>query len=460
MSAGSSAPSHGGDGQTGNREDAILLHALGRSPSRRLAAAIGDGLPSLGRLRPLVGSFDRVIVDLSGPDEVIRAAGQELPAGAARSEAVAVRLRRSDAQVEWGSPRSVSTVAELLRLCRERGESSIALVRTDPTLVTELQLGGWFDADWRLRLVRRIALRLPWRFVQIALSGTGSGIKVAADIAFWRGARAAATKTEWRRLTASSYVALVYHRLAGELKPGQENIDLAPERFSRQLGALRRLGFRSLQPRAALAFHEDPVQVLPRKSFMMTFDDGTVDCLEPLLRHARSGAQLFVPTRELGGRAHWLDDEPLLTWEEARTLAAAGTHIGSHAQHHRRLTGRDFAGLVDELSGSLSDLRAEFDGAIEVVAYPYGAHDLNVRRAAQASGFRAGYTTAKGRNGAGTDLYCLRRVSIHGADGVLATLWKVLTGEGLPRAWLGLRTWRGRLIGGARRRGRPGRESV
>jgi peptidoglycan/xylan/chitin deacetylase (PgdA/CDA1 family) len=454
MSAGSSASSHAGEGQSGTREEAILLHGLGRSPNRRLTAAIGDGLPSLGRLRPLVGSFDRVIVDLSGPDEVIRAAGQELPAGAARSEAVAVRLRRSDAQVEWGSPRSVATIAELLRLCRARGESSIALVRADPTLVTELQLGGWFDADWRLRLVRRVALRLPWRFVRLALSGTASGIKVAADIAFWRGARAVATNTEWRRLTASSYVALVYHRLAGELKPGQENIDLAPERFSRQLSALRRLGFRSLQPRVALTFHEDPVSVLPRRSYVVTFDDGTADCVEPLLRHATCEAQLFVPTRELGGRAHWLADEPLMTWEEARTLAAAGTHIGSHAQHHSRLTGRDFTELVTELTGSLSDLRAELDAPIDVVAYPNGALDLNARLASQTSGFRAGYTTAKGRNGAGTDMYCLRRVSIHGADGVLAVLWKVLTGEGLPGPWLGLRARRRVLVDGARRRGR------
>lgn len=413
----------------------------------------------MGRLRPLVGSFDRVIIDLSGPDETIRAAGRELPAGAARSEAVAVRLRRRDVQVEWGSPRSVPTVAELLRLCLARGESSIALARTDPTLVTELQVGGWFEADWRLRLVRRVALRLPWALVRLALSGTGTGIRLAADIAFWRGARAAATDTEWRRLTASSYVALVYHRLAGELKAGQERIDLAPERFSRQLSALRRLGFRSLQPRAALAFHEDPVSVLPRRSYVVTFDDGTADCVEPLLRHPKCGAQLFVPTRELGGRAHWLADEPLMTWEEARALAAAGTHIGSHAQHHNRLTGRDFTELVTELAGSLSDLRAELDAPIDVVAYPNGALDLNVRLASQTSGFRAGYTTAKGRNGAGTDVYCLRRVSIHGADGVLAVLWKVLTGEGLPGPWLGLRSRRRVLVDGARRRGRKGREA-
>jgi peptidoglycan/xylan/chitin deacetylase (PgdA/CDA1 family) len=454
MSANSSTPSHDGERQSGNDEDAILLHGLGRSPNRRLAAAIGDGLPSMGRFRALVGSFDRVIGDLSGPDEIIRAAGQGLPAGAARAEAVAVRLRRRDVDVEWGPSRSVASVAELLRFCHARGESSIELARTDPTLVTELQVGSWFDADWRLRLMRRVALRLPWTLVRVALSRTGAGISVAADLSFWRGARTAASGAEWRRLTASSYVALVYHRLAGESKPGQETIDLAPERFDRQLGALRRLGFRSLQPRAVLAFHESPATVLPRRSYVVTFDDGTVDCLEPLLRHAESGAQLFVATRELGGRAHWLANEPLITWEEARALAAAGTHIGSHAQHHRRLTGRDLVDLVDELSGSLSDLRARLGAPIDVVAYPHGAHDLDVRRASQASGFRAGYTTAKGRNGAGTDVYCLRRVSIHGADGTLAVLWKVLTGEGLPHAWLGLRSRRRQLFGGARRSGR------
>jgi hypothetical protein len=39
-------------------------------------------------------------------------------------------------------------------------------------------------------------------------------------------------------------------------------------------------------------------------------------------------------------------------------------------------------------------------------------------------------------------------------------LWKVVTGEGLPRPWLGLRTQRARLFGGATRTVRGGRESL
>ena len=47
-------------------------------------------------------------------------------------------------------------------------------------------------------------------------------------------------------------------------------------------------------------------------------------------------------------------------------------------------------------------------------------------------------------NGAGTDVYRLRRVSVHGHDGVAAVLWKVLTGEALPPLWLTLRAVLGR----------------
>jgi hypothetical protein len=62
-----------------------------------------------------------------------------------------------------------------------------------------------------------------------------------------------------------------------------------------------------------------------------------------------------------------------------------------------------------------------------------------VRTAAAEAGFRVAFATSKGRNGQGTDPYSIRRVSVHAADGVLAVLWKVVTGEGLPRLWLRVR---------------------
>ena len=258
------------------------------------------------------------------------------------------------------------------------------------------------------------------------------------DLTHWRQVRASATPEQWRRLT-SSYAVLVYHRFAGELKPGQERIDIAARRFFRQLRILRLLGFRPLSLEELLAFHRGERNDLPRRRFAITVDDAMGDAVEPLRRTANLSPQLFVPTAELGGSAHWIDGERVASLDDVRALAAAGVAIGSHTRHHRRLTELDPGDREDELIGSLSDLRENFPNAVAVLAYPNGDHDDDVCAATEAAGYEAAFTTEKGRNGADTDLFRLRRVSVHGADGVLAALWKVLTGEGLPNVWMRMR---------------------
>jgi len=163
------------------------------------------------------------------------------------------------------------------------------------------------------------------------------------------------------------------------------------------------------------------------------------DAVEPLRRAARHAPQLYVPTGELGATAHWIDGEPVASWEEVEELAAAGVAIGSHTRHHRRLTQLGPADREAELAGSLADLRENLPAAAPVLAYPNGDHDDAVCRAAAEAGYELAFTTEKGRNSARTDPFRLRRVSIHGADGALAALWKVLTGEALPGWWLRLR---------------------
>lgn len=255
---------------------------------------------------------------------------------------------------------------------------------------------------------------------------------------------AARFSSERRRLRGRSYVALVYHRIAGELKPGQERIDIAPRRFSRQLRALRLAGFRPLSPEAILAFHEGKAETVPRRGVAITVDDAIEDCVEPLRHHAAWGPQLFVPTAEPGQAAHWIDGEPVASWAQIAELASAGVRIGSHTRRHRRLTTLGEEERARELGGSLAELRAHVPAAIEILAYPNGDHDDAVCAAAREAGYAAAFTTEKGRNEAGTDRFRLRRVSVHGADGALAVLWKAWTGQGLPPLWLGLRGLLGR----------------
>jgi hypothetical protein len=410
----------------------VELHGLAGAPGE-----LGpDGRARLpAALRPAVGSLDGLVAAISGPDELIHEAAAGLPVGAGLAEAVAVRLRRRGVTLAWGAPRHVD--GDALAAVRAHGRASPAVARADPSLVPELALGSWFDATSRERLERRLLLAVRRA--------------TTVDSAFWHGVRESATRAEWRRWSRSSYVALVYHRFAGEGKVGQERVDVAPALFDRQLRLLRALGFRHVSADELLAFQAGQAG-LPRRSFVVTVDDAIADCFEPLQRRGTNGPLLFVPTAEAGGRAHWLDDEPVLDWDEVRRLAEAGVAVGSHAAHHRRLTELGEDELERELREARSTLAAEVPATVPVVAYPNGAHDARVIAAARAAGERAAFTTEKGRNGAGTDPFCLRRVSVHGADGPVAVLWKVVTGSAIPSAWERSRSLRRWLARGRRAR--------
>jgi Polysaccharide deacetylase len=381
---------------------------------------VTDAATLVATHRALVGPFDRIVHRVAADEAMLDEAARGLPLGAATAEAIAVRLERLGTRLAWGEPDALAGPQALIELARARGRSSVDVLRADPTLLTQMQLGAWCQSTVRHRIARRMPL--PRR---------GSALlRAAADRAFWAGARQAATRNEWRRLTAS-YGALVYHRLAGDDKPGQERVDLDPRRFAAQLRFLRRLGFRALMPEELLAFHEGGAR-LPRRAFVITVDDGTEDCRGPLGEHKDSAPQLFVSTAEVGGRAHWLDGEPLLSWQEVEKLSRKGVRVGAHARTHRPLAGLGPPELEDEVSGSLEDLRARLGDPLPLLAYPNGSHDEAVRAATVSAGFRAAWTTTKGRNGIGTDRWCLRRISVHANDGPIAVLWKVATGETPP----------------------------
>jgi peptidoglycan/xylan/chitin deacetylase (PgdA/CDA1 family) len=370
-----------------------------------------EGPLLMGGLRPLVGPADPPPYALSGID---------VPAGDAWPEAVAVRLRREGVELRPGAPHELAP-REFVAWSERRGRSSVEVWRQEPSLLTELQLGAFHHATVAGRAARRVLLRVP-----AIPSPTARALRALADAAFWRGARAAASDSEWTWLTRG-YTVLLYHRLAGEMKPGQERLDLPPAQFAAQLRMLRRLGFHPLTPAEAHAFHRGAP--LPRRAVLLTADDAFRDAAQVLTRHADRRPVLFVPTAAVGGAAHWADGEPIASWDELRALQAAGGELGAHSRTHADLPSLGDDALREEVAGSLEALgEAAF-------AYPHGRHDHRVREATRAAGATLAFTTATGRNGAGTDPWCLRRVGIKAHDGLPAVLWKVVTGQGLPGPW-------------------------
>ncbi len=385
----------------------------------------------LGHYRPEAGPLDPVPSAVEGAADLT---GQDLPPGPAQAEAVAARLQLAGRALVWGGTDPVGSLAELEALGRERGRSSLEMVRADPLLLPALALGAWSNAGWRVRSLRRVLLVLPGlrHLARAPHCPPGWTWRIRADAAFWAGVRRHATPTEWRRLTRS-YVVLNYHRLAGERRTGQDQIDVAPRRFDRHMAILRLLRYRPLTAAELVRFHTDPSSVVPRRGYLATFDDGYADNAGPLTRHAGHRPLLFVPTAEPGRVAHWAAGEPLLDWDELAGLERAGVAIGSHTRHHASLPRVSPAERRDELVGSRRDLAEHLARPVDAIAYPHGRHDAGTRRAAAEAGFTLGFTTAPGRNGAGTDQLSLRRVGIWSDDGSLRFLWKLWTAEMGPR---------------------------
>jgi peptidoglycan/xylan/chitin deacetylase (PgdA/CDA1 family) len=404
------------------------LHPFAARPGTVLARRLRQAGAPYGELRPLIGPFPQPIARISGPAGLLEEAGRGLPEGAAQPEALAVRLRRSGVELSWGEPELVPSRSAFLSLCEARGASSVEVARADPTLLTELQLGSFFHAYWRRRVIRRAACALRLSPSLLPASTLG------ADVAFWRGVRSVATRTERDRFTRSSYVVFYYHGVATG-RTGWEQLHASPQRVARQLRLLDRLGCRALSPEELMAFHADPRQTLPPKSFVVCADDGFRTAVDALQQHSDLRPQIFVNTAEVGGTADWGGDEPLADWDELRAFAEAGGVVGSHCRTHPRLPELDDDTLEDELTGARRELEDRLPNASPLFAYPYGLHDERVRSAVAAAGYRLAFTTEPGRNGAGTDPYCLRRIGLKDWDGTTALLWLAFTGELLPWFW-------------------------
>jgi Polysaccharide deacetylase len=378
------------------------------------------------------GSVARVPVPFAvdAPPDLLRATARGLPEGAAWPEAVAVRLAARGIHLEWQAPKRVS-IGAMQRVARSRGSSSIEVIRADPSLSAELQVGGWFDAPVTARLARRV----PWPLASGARHSGRRLLLARLERAFWQGARERATEEEWSRLARASYVVLLYHRIAGEGRREEERLDVPPCSFKRQMRLLRALRFHPVAPEELIAFHTNEGRRLPRRSYVVTADDGFVDALEQFRDASEHRPQMFIPTRCVGQVVDWAPGARIADWPEIVAAERDGVRVGSHARRHVALAGLPPHEVAGEVAGSLSDLHERLTHAIPVLAYPHGSYDERTRKAAEAAGYRAAYTTTPGRNAGVTDPFRLRRIGIKAWDNIPAFLWKVLTGTHLPRRW-------------------------
>ena len=126
----------------------------------------------------------------------------------------------------------------------------------------------------------------------------------------------------------------------------------------------------------------------------------------------------------------------ILDWASLKALARDGLGVGAHSKSHPRLDRVSHATAVDEIRGSIDELRRKIDPDVPpILAYPGGDHADPAIPAAREAGVTAAFTTERGAiNLPPSDPLRLRRANVGrrgslGAIRVQAGSWMRLAGR-------------------------------
>ncbi len=207
---------------------------------------------------------------------------------------------------------------------------------------------------------------------------------------------------------------LTYHRLGYKAS----RMTVTPEAFEAQLAYLQKNGYRVARL-ADLAEFLQGRRALPRKTVVITFDDGHGSAWQyayPLLRKYGVPATFFLYTDILGGG-------DALRWEQIREMSRSGLadfqlHSKSHANLVLRLPGesdKDYRSRLDgEIRSPRDVLTRQLGAAPAYYAYPFGDANALVVERLQAAGQSLGLTVNPGGNAFYAYPFMLRRTMIFG----------------------------------------------
>lgn len=211
----------------------------------------------------------------------------------------------------------------------------------------------------------------------------------------------------------SGAVAFVYHRF-GEGAYPSTNTTL--EQLDQHIATLKEGGYTVLPlPQIVDALRRR--EPLPDKAVALTIDDAFVSIYReawPRLRQAGMPFTVFVATEPVDAGV-----SGYMSWEQIRTLAAAGVTIGHHTVSHAHLPTVDDGSLAGEISNATRRFRAELGVEPRLFAYPYGEYGLREQNVAREAGFAAAFGQHSGVMHADEDLFGLPRFALNERFGTL-----------------------------------------
>lgn len=226
---------------------------------------------------------------------------------------------------------------------------------------------------------------------------------------------------------ADKLTVLAYHHLepASTGKQLLNSVIMSVEEFSWQMEYLQKNNYYTISLEELQGFLAGRIK-LPRRSVLITFDDGyesNYTYAFPLLARYGFKAVIF-PTGKTPEDEAVITDLPHLTAFQLKTMQRSGLlEYGSHTYNlHRQIGGRPALTLLgtDEIRDDLYKFNKIFAmlgiPAPVALAYPYGAGNEKATTVAASLGYRLGFTVNPGYVQPGDDPMYINRFSIHSGD--------------------------------------------
>ncbi len=208
---------------------------------------------------------------------------------------------------------------------------------------------------------------------------------------------------------------LAYHKFS---KHTADRMTVREDAFEEQMAFLKNNGYRVIRLDELFEFL-DGKRPLPRKSVVITFDDGwrsMYDIAYPILKRYGYPATLFVSTDLIHPTSTMLD------WGRIREMSRNGIDIQCHSKTHRSLgkieNGETLQAYVEsvraELVESAKVIKRQLGTDVKYLAYPFGDTNSFLIAMLGKLGFQGGLTVVRAGNPFYADAFRVGRSMIYG----------------------------------------------
>jgi peptidoglycan/xylan/chitin deacetylase (PgdA/CDA1 family) len=205
---------------------------------------------------------------------------------------------------------------------------------------------------------------------------------------------------------------LCYHNLGPQTRG---RLLMSASAFEEQMRYLKREGYHVISLKQFLDFAALRQQ-LPRKTVVLTFDDGWRSFKEyayPILKELGFPATLFIYTDFIGARI-------ALSWAEIKDLAQEGFDVEAHTKTHEDMRKKATESdeeynrrMQVELVQPLAIFRQRVGQTPRILAYPYGSHDDGVFKRVREAGYVAALDVRRQGNPSFTPALTIHRAQIY-----------------------------------------------